>query len=62
MQVTEKTNMRDLWDKRTKFAMVSLEEVVFDKWWEGRVCLVGDSAHKVGVLFSFASNLNNVSR
>jgi len=46
MHVTENTNMRDLWERRSKFAMTSLEEVVFEKWWEGRVCLVGDSVHK----------------
>jgi FAD dependent monooxygenase len=45
--VTQQTSMKDLWDKRTKFALASLEEVVFKQWHEGRIVLVGDSAHKV---------------
>ena len=51
MYVSENTSMRDVWEKRTKFAMTSLEEVVLKRWWEGRVCLVGDSAHKVSLPF-----------
>jgi len=51
MYVSENTSMRDVWEKRTKFAMTSLEEVVLKRWWEGRVCLVGDSAHKVSLSF-----------
>lgn len=47
LRATERTSMKDLWDKRTKFAMVSLEEVVFVEWQNERTVLVGDSAHKV---------------
>ncbi|KAI9739989.1 MAG: hypothetical protein M1818_005045 [Claussenomyces sp. TS43310] len=47
--VTELTNLRDIWNKRSKFAMVSLEEVVFKQWHEERIVLVGDSVHKASL-------------
>ena len=46
-QTTEKTKMRDLWDTRVKFSMAALEEVVFETWFEDRVVLLEDAAHKV---------------
>jgi FAD dependent monooxygenase len=45
-QITEKTKMRDLWDTRIKCSMAALEEVVFETWFEDRVVLLGDAAHK----------------
>lgn len=47
LRVTKQTGMRDIWGKRTKFAMVSLEEMVLKQWHEGRIVLLGDAVHKV---------------
>ncbi|EXJ91487.1 hypothetical protein A1O3_00035 [Capronia epimyces CBS 606.96] len=46
-QVTETTTIQKLWDHKTKFTMVSLEEVVFERWHQDRLVLLGDSAFKV---------------
>lgn len=41
--------VRDLWQARVKASMVPLEEGVLKKWSHGRVVLIGDAIHKVGV-------------
>jgi 2-polyprenyl-6-methoxyphenol hydroxylase-like FAD-dependent oxidoreductase len=37
----------ELWKKRIRGSLVSLEEGVLDHWHSGRIVLAGDSAHKV---------------
>ena len=37
----------EIWMKRTRGYLTSLEEGVFEHWFFNRIVLVGDSAHKV---------------
>jgi hypothetical protein len=37
----------ELWKKRIRATLASLEEGVFEHWHSGRIVLVGDAAHKV---------------
>lgn len=46
-KVTAATTLQDLWDKRTRFTMVPLEEAIYERWHEGRLVLLGDAVHKV---------------
>ncbi|OCK78222.1 FAD/NAD(P)-binding domain-containing protein [Lepidopterella palustris CBS 459.81] len=47
IRVTERTTLGDLWKHRSKCSMVSLEEVMFNRWYEDRLVLLGDAVHKV---------------
>jgi FAD dependent monooxygenase len=40
-----------LWDSRETASMTVLEENVFDTWYHGRMVLMGDSVHKVGLRY-----------
>lgn len=37
----------DLWNKRYRGLLISIEEGVLEHWYHGRIVLAGDSAHKV---------------
>jgi 2-polyprenyl-6-methoxyphenol hydroxylase-like FAD-dependent oxidoreductase len=37
----------DLWKTRDRVTLANLEEGIQDLWYDGRIVLVGDSAHKV---------------
>ena len=43
----DKVRFGDLWKSRTRATLVDLEEGVMEKWFNGRVVLVGDAAHKM---------------
>jgi 2-polyprenyl-6-methoxyphenol hydroxylase-like FAD-dependent oxidoreductase len=47
LDITENIKFKDLWESKTRFGMLNIEEGVLDKWHAGRIVLVGDSAHKV---------------
>ena len=38
----------EIWKKRQRATVVSLEEGVLNHFHHGKICLIGDSAHKVG--------------
>jgi len=42
-----KLKFKDLWDTRSDGRMYDLEEGVAEKWYNGRVVIAGDAAHKV---------------
>jgi hypothetical protein len=46
-QVTNGTRLGDLSKTRSKLTMVALEEAVFTRWFDGRLAILGDAAHKV---------------
>lgn len=48
--VTAHVLFGEIWMKRTRGYLTSLEEGVFEHWYFNRTVLVGDSAHKVGHL------------
>lgn len=37
----------ELWKRRSRGALISIEEGILDHWHYGRIVLAGDSAHKV---------------
>lgn len=43
---------KDLWERRETFSVTGLEEHVFQTWHSGRVVCIGDSMHKVHLLWS----------
>jgi FAD dependent monooxygenase len=47
---TEKVRLSDLWDARTRVALVNIEEGILSQWHAGRIVLLGDSAHKVSCI------------
>lgn len=49
--VSESLLFGELWKKRTRGGLVSLEEGVLDHWHAGRIALAGDSVHKVSRTF-----------
>jgi len=53
--MTQRTKIKDLWDSRLKCSMAALEEVVYEKWFEDRLVLLGDAAHKVYTIYSHTS-------
>lgn len=48
--VTANVLFGEIWMKRTRGYLTSLEEGIFEHWYFDRTVLVGDSAHKVGCL------------
>lgn len=46
--VTENVLFGEIWKKRTRGYLSSLEEGIFKNWFFNRTVLLGDSAHKVG--------------
>ena len=48
--LTEKLKFGDLWETRTRYGLLNVEEGILSKWHAGRMVLVGDSAHKVGTI------------
>jgi hypothetical protein len=46
-QVTNGTRLGDLSKTRSKLTMVALEEAAFTRWFDGRLAILGDAAHKV---------------
>lgn len=44
--VTDGLLFSEIWKRRTRSSMVTLEQGVFDHWHHGRICLVGDAVHK----------------
>jgi hypothetical protein len=52
--ITEKMNFGELWKRRTRAQMISLEEGVLEKWFFGRIVMAGDALHKVSLtLYQF---------
>ena len=47
MKVRENLNFGQIYAKRVRSGLTPLHEVVFKKWFFGRIFLMGDSAHKV---------------
>jgi FAD dependent monooxygenase len=47
IQMTGKSTFADFWDNKTRGGILNIEEGILDKWYAGRIVLVGDSAHKV---------------
>lgn len=47
LPVRENTTMGDLWSRRQKATLVSLEEADFSHWTAGRFVIIGDGAHKM---------------
>ncbi|KAL7942026.1 FAD binding domain protein [Trichoderma barbatum] len=45
--VTEELLFGEVWRRRTRAAVISLEECVMDHWHHGRIVLAGDAVHKV---------------
>lgn len=45
--VTDTLLFGELWKRRTRAAVLSLEEYVLEHWHHGRIVLAGDAAHKV---------------
>ncbi|KAK2624713.1 hypothetical protein QTJ16_005906 [Diplocarpon rosae] len=45
--ISESLAFGELWKKRSRGALISVEEGVLDHWHYGRIVLAGDSAHKV---------------
>lgn len=44
---TPQIKFKDLWETRSRYGLLNIEEGILDKWSAGRMVLVGDSAHKV---------------
>ncbi|KLU92409.1 hypothetical protein MAPG_11355 [Magnaporthiopsis poae ATCC 64411] len=44
--VTDGILFSEIWRRRTRASMVTLEEGVMDHWHHGRICLGGDAVHK----------------
>ncbi|RFU78064.1 fad binding domain-containing [Trichoderma arundinaceum] len=45
--VTEELLFGEVWRRRTRSAVISLEECVMEHWHHGRIVLAGDAVHKV---------------
>ncbi|KAL5084590.1 hypothetical protein Trisim1_011592 [Trichoderma cf. simile WF8] len=45
--VTEELLFGEVWRRRTRAVVISLEECVMDHWHHGRIVLAGDAVHKV---------------
>lgn len=45
--VNESVTFKDMWSRRIKGQLVSLEEGVLETWFFGRTVLAGDAIHKV---------------
>ncbi|KAL8911253.1 MAG: hypothetical protein Q9171_003551 [Xanthocarpia ochracea] len=45
--ISDKVAFGELWKKRTRGSMISLEEGILKHWHSGRIVLAGDSAHKI---------------
>ena len=52
--ITETVVFGELWKRRFKAQMISLEEGVLEHWFFGRIILAGDAIHKVGLIFHLA--------
>ena len=50
--VTAHVLFGEIWMKRIRGYLTSLEEGIFEHWFFNRIVLLGDSAHKVGCLES----------
>jgi hypothetical protein len=53
--ITETVVFGELWKRRLKAQMISLEEGVLEHWFFGRIILAGDAIHKV--FFNLSHNL-----
>lgn len=49
MPVTSHTLFGEVWARRTRGYLCSLEEGVYEHWYANRIVLVGDAAHKVSL-------------
>ena len=52
----------ELWNKRHRGALISLEEGVLEHWHHGRIALAGDSVHKVRSPPSYSYLTNHFER
>lgn len=54
---TEAVSFGDLWDHKSRAAILSIEEGVLSQWHVGRMVLVGDSAHKMSADLGIGANM-----
>jgi FAD dependent monooxygenase len=47
IKMTDDLTFGQLWENRTRYGVLNIEEGILEKWYAGRIVLVGDSAHKV---------------
>lgn len=60
--VTETVVFGELWKRRLKAQMISLEEGVLENWFFGRIVLAGDAVHKVTLQSSMHDCMSFVLR
>lgn len=53
-EITPGATIRDFYQARVKAALVPLEEGIVRKWSHGRVVMIGDAVHKVGLILNIA--------
>jgi 2-polyprenyl-6-methoxyphenol hydroxylase-like FAD-dependent oxidoreductase len=51
-----KLKFRDLWNNRFSYALVPMEECLYEKWSWGRMAVVGDGSHKMTANHGAAGN------
>ncbi|KAI0017756.1 FAD binding domain protein [Xylariomycetidae sp. FL0641] len=54
--VTDQLVFADVWKRRQRSFVISLQEGVMDHWHHGRICLTGDAVHKVHPNLAFGGN------
>lgn len=55
--LNEKVKFKELWEKRTRAGLLTIEEGVLSQWHAGRIVLVGDSAHKMTADLGIGANI-----
>lgn len=56
LPVTDKITFGDLYSRKLSSALTPIHEVVFEKWFFGRIITIGDSAHKVRQMITLDIN------
>ncbi|CAO2657389.1 Nn.00g035150.m01.CDS01 [Neocucurbitaria sp. VM-36] len=54
---TEEIKFSDLWETRSRYGLLNIEEGILSKWHAGRIVLVGDSAHKMTADLGIGANI-----
>ncbi|KAH6620443.1 hypothetical protein C7974DRAFT_234147 [Boeremia exigua] len=55
--LNEKLKFKELWEKRKRAGLLTIEEGVLSQWHAGRIVLVGDSAHKMTADLGVGANI-----
>lgn len=50
LPLTETLTFADIWETRSRYGLLNIEEGVLEKWHSGRLVLCGDSAHKASLI------------